>query len=171
MEQAKELDHIRIEWIREQGYFSHTDQQIHDLAFGNRFAYRLCALLITPAVVFAHTPTLAFINIIALASIFLPNHPFDYIYNELVRKWTGGAKLPRRSAQLKFACFMASLCLSSIIYCFSAGFQTVGYLLGLQMIAVVLLVSMFDLCLPSKLFNFFIAKKESLSGANGRKTG
>ncbi len=152
---SEKLNHIQIQWIREQGYFNYSNEQIRDLAFGNRFAYRICSVLIIPAVVFAHVPTLLCVNVIALAGVFMPRHPFDYIYNALIRKWTKGPKLPPRSPQLKFACTMASFCLGITTYFFISEMPVVAYLIGIQMIGVVLLVSLFDLCLPSKIFNFF----------------
>ena len=36
------LSPVRINRIRAQGYEHQTDQEIANLAFGNRFAYRLC---------------------------------------------------------------------------------------------------------------------------------
>ncbi len=158
MTNSKELSTKRVNWIREQGYFSYSDQQIRDLAFGNRFAYRLCLTFLVPGVVFANIPLLIIVNIVALLSIFLPNHPFDYIYNDLMWKWMKKPQVPRRSIQLKFACTLATIFIASTIYFMSSGMMTAGYLMGGQIIAVASLVSFTDLCIPSKVFNFFAGK-------------
>ena len=155
MTTIKTLSNKRVSWIREQGYFSYSDQQIRDLAFGNRFAYRLCTALLIPAVIFANIPLLVFLNIAAVLSIFLPNHPFDYIYNYMIRKWTNGPKLPPRSRQLKFACTLASCFIASTIYFMLTDRMLEGYLMGIQVIGVASLVSLVDICIPSKVFNFF----------------
>ena len=155
MKNSKELSIKRINRIREQGYYGYSDQQIRELASGNRFAYRLCVAFLLPAVIFANIPLLIFMNVIAFASIFLPNHPFDYIYNHLIRHWSNGPKLPPRSRQLKFACMMASIVIASTIYFFTKDMMLEGYIMGGQLIGVASLVSLFDICYPSKIFNFF----------------
>lgn len=158
MTNSKKLSARRVAWIREQGYYAYSDQQIRELAFGNRFAYRLCTVLLTTGIIFINIPLLVFMNVTAMMSIILPNHPFDYLYNHLIRKWTQGPKLPPRSAQLKFACTMATGVIASTIYFFLADMMIAGYLMGFQMVAVASLVSLFDLCIPSKAFNFFSKK-------------
>ena len=155
---SKELSRRRIKWIREQGYYGYSDQQICDLASGNRFAYRLCVAFLVPAVILANIPLLIFLNIVAFAAIFLPNHPFDYIYNMLVRRWMDGSKLPPRSPQLRFTCLMASCVIASTIYFMISGMMTAGYIMGFQLIGIASLVSLYDFCLPSKIYNFFNGK-------------
>lgn len=154
MIKSKELSIKRITWIREQGYSGYTDQQIRELAFGNRFAYRLCVILLTPALIFANVPLLIFMNVVAFSSILLPNHPFDYIYNYLIRRWTNGPELPPRSPQLKFACMMASIVIASTIYFLVEGMMIAAYLMGGHLIIIASIVSLFDLCFPSKIYNY-----------------
>ena len=158
MTNAKKLSSKRITWIKEQGYFRYTDEQIQAWAFGNRFAYRLCTALLLVGVLLQNIPLLVLMNAVAFASIFLPNHPFDYIYNYGVRKWTKGPKLPKRSIQLKFACTMASLFIASTIFFFLKGMITAGYIMGLHIVVVASLVSLFDFCIPSKIFNYFTGR-------------
>ena len=70
MTNSRQLSEKRIARIREQGYFSFSNQQISDLAFGNRFAPRLCLAFLIPGVIFANLPLLIFMNIVAVVSIF-----------------------------------------------------------------------------------------------------
>ena len=158
MTNSNNLSSRRISRIREQGYFEYSDQEIGAFAFGNRFAIRLCVIILIPAVSFAIIPLLIFMNVVAFSSIFLTNHPFDYIYNHLLRKWTVGAKLPPRSPQLRFACFLASCVIASTIYFFESEMMLEGYIMGFQLVGVASLVGLFDLCLPSKLYNFIVGK-------------
>lgn len=144
----------RIKWIREQGYHGYTDIQIRDLALGNRFAAILNVVLLIPAVLFANIPLLIFINVVAVASIFLPNHPFDYLYNLLISRWTHGPKVPPRSPQVKFAGIMASFGLASIIYLFACEQMVAGYILGFLLISIASLMSLIDLCFLAKIYNF-----------------
>ncbi len=162
MIQSKELSIKRITRIREQGYFGYPDQQIRSLAFGNRFAYRLCLAFLAPAVIFANVPLLIFMNVVAFSSIFLPNHPFDYIYNYLIRRWTNDPQLPPRSPQLKFACMMASLVIASTIYFITVDMVTAAYILGGQIVIAASFVSFFDICFPSKVYNFIAGKMNQI---------
>lgn len=159
MTNSKELSKRRIIWIREQGYDSYSDQEIRDLAFGNRFAYRLCTAILAVGVAFANIPILILMNIAAASSIFLPNHAFDYIYNHVVRHWINGPKVPPRSIQLKFACTMASCVIASTIYFFQADMMLAGYLMGGHIVIIASLVSLWDYCLPSKMFNYVTGRK------------
>ena len=53
----KLLSSTRINFLKAQGYCSLSDAEISELAFGNRFAYIVCALILTIAVATAHIPT------------------------------------------------------------------------------------------------------------------
>ena len=158
----KLLSEKRIERIKEQGYRGYTDIQIRDLAFGNRFAARLNVAFLVPAVIFANLPLLIFMNVVAVASIFLPNHPFDYSYNQLICRWTQGPKVPPRSAQVKFAGIMASLGIAATIYFFASGMMMAGYIMGFQLLGIALLVSLIDLCFLAKIYNFLAGKLKRL---------
>ncbi len=103
------LSLARISRIRAQGYHNYSDQEITDLAFENRFAYRLCTSILAVGVLFSNIPILVAMMSIAFLSIVLPNHVFDYIYNGLLAKRMNKPQVPPRSPQLKFACTIATL--------------------------------------------------------------
>lgn len=154
------LSKTRISRIREQGYQSQTDEEINELAFGNRFAYQACLSFFIVGVLLANIPVLLFIFIIAFMGVVLPFHPFDYFYNNLLSKRLNKPRLPRRSAQLKFACTIATLFIGGTIYLFSQELMLAGYILGGSLIGVGLLVSTIDFCIPSIVFNRLFQKKE-----------
>ncbi len=147
------LSSTRINRIRAQGYFAYTDQEITELAWGNRFAYILCTSLVITGVATASVPLLSGMMTVAFGGVVLPNHPFDYIYNYWLRRFWKGPKLPRRSNQLKFACANATAMLAAIVYMFYSGNTMVGYLLGVFFAVMASLVSSIDLCIPSVIYN------------------
>lgn len=147
------LSKTRINRIREQGYVKQTDAEISSLAWGNRFAYILCTLLLGLGITFANIPLLGAMLVVAIGGFILPYHPFDYIYNRLLAKPPHLPKLPRRSEQLKFACLLASIWIATDIYLFSSGFIMAGYILGSSLFVVAFTVSFFDFCLPSVIYN------------------
>lgn len=158
-----QLSETRIKRIREQGYFSQTNEEIKALAFGNRFAYRVCVSLLIVGVIFANIPLLAIMMTIAFLGAILPNHPFDYIYNHFFRQKSNRPVLPPRSKQLKFTCTVATIWIGSTIYLFYSGLTTWGYIAGTSIILVAVLVSTIDMCIPSKIYNaLFLRKSETV---------
>jgi len=161
-----QLSERRISRIREQGYFTQTNAEIKDLVFGNRFAYRLCVVLLIFGVAFNYIPLLALMMLIAFLGVLLPNHPFDYLYNNVLRKKMNKTKLPRRSNQLKFACTIATLWIGGTIYLFYSGLTTWGYIGGASLIVVAALVGTIDMCIPSKIYNALFIKKTKTVESN-----
>ena len=149
----------RIKRIREQGYSCQSEQEISELAFGNRFAYQLCTSLLIVGVAFANIPILSTMMIIAFFSVLLPNHPFDYIYNYILSDWMKLPKLPQRSIQLKFSCSIATIWIGSTIYLFHSNLMLQGYITGGVFIGVATILSTTDICIPSIIFNKIFIKK------------
>ena len=154
MENQKLISKTRINRIRAQGYLTNSDSDISQISFGNRFAYLLCSAILIVAVSTANVPLLYVMLTIAFFGIVLPNHPFDYIYNYVLRQQMGKPKLPPRSKQLKFACTVATLWIAGTIYLFTAGLTTAGYVFGAALITVATLVGTTDICIPSLIWNY-----------------
>ena len=148
------LSKRRINWIREQGYFNYSDEQIENFSMGNRFAFRLCTAILLIGVFTANIPILIAMMAVAFFGVVLPNHPFDYIYNWFIADRIGRDKLPKRAIQLKFACTMATSFIAATIYLFANSYMLAGYLMGGHLVIVAGIVSLTDMCLPSKAFNW-----------------
>jgi hypothetical protein len=153
------LSSTRINNLKAQGYRSYSDSELSALAFGNRFAYIVCGAIVAIAVAAANIPTLVAMTIVAFFGIILPYHPFDYIYNHVLRGMLNKPELPPRSKQLKFACIVATLWLIATTYLFYAGFVIAGYVLGGLLVAVAFIVSTTDFCIPSMIYNFIFKVK------------
>ncbi len=156
------LSATRINRLRVQGYTTQSPLELSQLAFGIRFAYRLCTAILVIGVATASTPLLSFMLVIAALGVLLPNHPFDYIYNELLANRLNKPKLPARSKQLKFACTIATLWIASTIYLFTTGFLTTGYVMGSILIGIAFTVSTTDFCLPSVIYNTLFLRNTPL---------
>lgn len=118
----------RISRIKTQGYNSgFTDEEISTHAIGNRFAYQACTALFLIGLVAGSIPVLAVAAGIALLTVILPYHPFDYLYNYGLRQWLDRPALPPRTAQAKFACGIAAIWLGAIIYLFHISLMGWGY--------------------------------------------
>jgi len=149
----------RIRRLRVQGYCNIKDEELSKLAFGNRFAFILCSTVLLIGIITSNIPLLSVMLLIAVLGILLPYHPFDYVYNGLLTNLLDKPKLPPRSKQLKFACIIATLWISSTIYLFYAGFTVAGYIAGGLLFFVAFLVSTTDICIPSIIYNFLFRIK------------
>ena len=148
-----------IKRLKIQGYCGISDNRLSQLAFGNRFAYILCSVLIFIGVTTASIPILCFMMIVALYGVLLPHHPFDYIYNHLLSRLMNKPKLPPRSIQIKFACSIATVWLAMTVGLFYLDYMTAGYILGGALFLSAFTVSVSDICLPSLLYNYIFKVK------------
>ncbi|MBN2173941.1 MAG: DUF4395 domain-containing protein [Bacteroidales bacterium] len=149
----------RIYRLKVQGYCNYTDTDLLKLTFGNRFAYVVCSSFLAIGVITANIPILSALMIIAFLGIVLPYHPFDYIYNHVIRKNLNKPELPPRSRQVKFACLIATAWMAATIYLFYSGFDIAGYIAGALLFSVAFLVSTTDICIPSMIYNFLFRYK------------
>ncbi len=161
--ETKKLSVARINRLKAQGYLKETDREICDLAFGHRFALITCTSFVGIGVATASVPILTAMAIVAFGGIILPNHPFDYIYNFILRGFLHKPKQPPRSKQLKFACTIATSGLAITAWLFYAGYTTAGYIVGGALFLVAFTVSTSDLCIPSMIYNFLFGVKVSKS--------
>jgi rhodanese-related sulfurtransferase len=160
-ESSSLISPVRISRIKEQGYDKgFTDEEISIHAVGNRFAYQMCMLLFATGLILTSVPILTVAAIIALLAVILPYHPFDYLYNYIVRYWINRPQLPHRTNQARFACGIASVWLGVIVYLFYNYHFVWGYILGGILLIIALLVSIADFCIPSLIYNKLFRKKK-----------
>ena len=156
---TKELSAVGLKRLRAQGYTSQSDQELCQLAFGNRFAYQSCVTILIIGVTLSSIPILTVMTFVALLGVILPNHPFDYLYNLVLSKRMKKPQLPPRSAQLKFACTIATLWIGTTTYLFYQGMMISGYVIGGLLIGTVMLVATIDFCVPSIVYNALFSKQ------------
>ncbi|NRA10782.1 MAG: DUF4395 family protein [Crocinitomicaceae bacterium] len=153
------LSEKRIHRIKCQGYSGYSTTEISALAFGNRFAFILCAVLLCIGVALANIPILLTLMGLSFLAIVLSYHPFDYIYNNVLRGPLNKPRLPHRSPQLKFACSIAIGWIAVHIYFFYNGQMLAGYISGGTMLIVPMLASSIDFCIPSTIYNYLFKIK------------
>lgn len=159
---TKELSPKRISRLRTQGYIVQDDQQLAQIAFGNSLAFKFCTGLIAISVATANIPLLSILMCIEFLAIVMPRHPFDFIYNGIVRKWVDRPKLPKRSPQVRFACTMAIVFTGFTVLLFNNDQMVAGYLLGGSLAFMAGLVAFLDLCIPSIIYNaLFLSYKRA----------
>lgn len=159
MEPNNPISQTTIKRLKIQGYCGISDNRLSELAFGNRFAYILCSILIFIGVTTTSIPILCTMMLIAIYGVLLPFHPFDYIYNHALSPLMNKPKLPPRSIQIKFACSIAAIWLAMTVGSFYLDFMMVGYVLGGTLFFSAFTVSTTDICLPSLLYNYIFKVK------------
>ena len=86
-----------------QGYNCYSDKELNDYKYGIRFAYYLCDSLVILGLLLTNLWILAIAMTIAFFGWLLPKHPFDYLYNYVVRRMINRPEIPPRTNQVRFA--------------------------------------------------------------------
>jgi len=149
---------IRRKRFQIQGYDRFTDSELYDYRLGLRFAYFLCGSLVLLGMIFENLWILSSAFIIAFFGSFLLRHPFDYLYNYAIRYLIHKPVLPFRTVQGRFACGIATVWTAIIIYFFYSGHISLGFIAGGILILLAVLVSIFDICIPSMIYNFLFRR-------------
>lgn len=161
------LSPIRLSRLRAQGFTCENERTLREMAFGIRFAYRACVLLLIVAIASKSIVLFSAMLGFAFLGIVLPNHPFDYVFNYALRRWLKAPLVPARSRQLKFACIIATVFLGAVVSLLYFGMVTQGLITAGILAAFALLPSTIDLCIPSLLYNA-IFQKSGKAGAMAR---
>jgi len=98
--------------------------------------------------------------IIAFFGALLPPHPFDYVYNFVIRHLINKPKIPKRTNQTRFACSIATVWLCGTTLLFNYGLTVWGYIAGAIIASVATLVATTDICIPSIIYNFLFKKEK-----------
>ena len=99
---------------------------------------------------------------IAYLGALLPFHPFDLLYNHVVRHLTGTRPFPHNGPQRRFVCALAATWLVTTGWAFRMGAVTLGLVLGVSLIAVAALVSVTHICIPAMIYNALVPRRPVL---------
>jgi hypothetical protein len=142
-------------WMRSnlttQGYCL-SEAERRELSLALRFSTGLCLTLVVVALAL-ESPVMVFaLSGIGLVAGFSARHPFDHLWNRVVRHVVGGPALPPNPPRRRHAFKLATVWLASVGVLLSAGATTAGLLLGGLLVAACGAVTVANLCIPSELF-------------------
>jgi hypothetical protein len=141
-----------------QGY-SLSDAQCRELALGLRFATGLCLAVVAVALVL-ESPALVFaLSAIGLVAGFGARHPFDNLWNRMVRHVVRGAPLPPNPTRRRHAFKLATVWLMGVGVLFATGATTAALILGGLLLAACAVVTATNLCLPSEALAWWERRK------------
>ena len=153
------LSQTRLNRLRAQGYTAQSDEILSDMSFGIRFAYRTCVCFILVAMATESIALFSAMLCITMFGVILPKHPFDYVYNATLSKVLNKPKLGERSAQLKFACTIASIWVATIVILLSIELTTAALVLAGMLAFTAFLPATIDYCIPSVIYNLIFTEK------------
>ncbi|MBW1761490.1 MAG: DUF4395 family protein [Deltaproteobacteria bacterium] len=152
-------NHTR-KYLQIQG-FNLDDDALAEIGQWMRWPYVFCASILAVGVALASPGIIWTLSAIAIATVFLPSHPFNYVYNYGVRHLTGTCPLPQGTVQGKFSCGVGGVWLVGTGAAFFTGATTVGYVSGGVMVAMATLVATTHVCIPSMIYNAFFERKQT----------
>jgi hypothetical protein len=149
--------------LEAQGFCNLDDATLTELAPWLRWSPVLCATFMAIGVVLQAPLVLWALAATALLGVLLPFHPFDLIYNHVIRHATRTQALPRQGPQRRFACALAAAWLVATGWAFYTGSITLGLVLGISLTSVAALVSLTHICIPSMIYNAVFSRRRVLS--------
>jgi uncharacterized protein DUF4395 len=136
-----------------QGYGSLSDGERRSLWLGLRFSPVLCLTGIALGTALASPALLLGMAVTAGVGGFLTaKHPFDYVYDAVLRPLLGGPSVPPSPAPRRFACQMATPWIAAIAVAFWAGAPTIAWVLAVPLLVVAAANTITNWCLPSLIY-------------------
>ncbi|HEX7019341.1 MAG TPA: DUF4395 family protein [Gemmatimonadaceae bacterium] len=152
-----------------QGFCNLDDATMGELAPWMRWSPAICTCIFAVGVALRSPAVLWGLVPFSLLGALLPFHPFDLVYNHVVRYATGTGPLPRHGAQRRFACSLATAWLIATGAAFATGHTVLGLVLGLSLTAVGALVSFTHICIPSMIYNATLGRRAAAVVGEGAR--
>jgi hypothetical protein len=149
-----------------QGYGALSEEERKSLWLGIRFAPALCFAGIALGAVLASPVLLLAMAVTAFVGGFLtPKHPFDYLYDVILRPLLGGPNVPASPPPRRFACQMATPWIAAIAVAFLADLAIVAWVLAVPLLVVAATVATTNWCLPSLMYGLLHGQRAGESAS------
>jgi hypothetical protein len=134
-----------------QGFLGMSDADLLGVGRWTRFTPSCNLVLTLAATATASVPWLVGLALMMAVGAFAPAHPFDLLYNILIRPVAGTNRLPRSSARRKVTFAVGALWLGATAAFFASGHQSTAYVLGFLMAAFILPLATLQVCVLSEI--------------------
>jgi hypothetical protein len=148
-----------------QGFACTDDPGFTSIVPWLRFTPALCTVLIGLGTVLASPAILWTLALIAALGSAFPTHPFDLVYNYVVRRAIRTPPLPPNGTPRRFACGLAAVWLATTALAFGAGAVVAGYLLGGAITVVGAIVSTTHFCIPSLIYRLLTQRRPATTSS------
>jgi hypothetical protein len=157
--------------IEMQGYIGVPEGEVPFVDRWSRLSPALCLLWLAAALAW-WSPWLVFaLSGIALAGALLPRHPFDLVYDIVIRRITRGPALPGHGIPRRFGCAVATLLLLVVGSAMLAGAERVAIGVASVMVILPSVVIVTGFCVPSFAYHRLVAPHFASSRASSPPNG
>jgi hypothetical protein len=139
--------------LEAQGFYGLDEATLEKLAPWMRWTYTLGTLIAVIGVALMSPTVLWTLAAITSVGILFPVHPFDLLYNYVMRHLTHTGPFPQSGPQRRFVFVFATAWLIATGWAFYIGAVAVGLTLGVALILVGGLASITNFCIPSFIYN------------------
>ena len=133
-----------------QGFLGMSDAELLGVGRWTRFTPSCNLVLTLAATATGSVPWLLGLALLMAVGAFAPAHPFDMLYNKLIRPVVGTKRLPRSSPRRKITFAVGALWLGATAALFASGRQSTAYVLGFLMAAFILPLATIQVCVLSE---------------------
>jgi hypothetical protein len=144
--------------VEAQGFVGLDDRSLAQINLWLRLAPAICLVWTAVGTAMASAPILWTLVPLAALGAILPGSPFDLIYTFGFRRMVNGPKLPPYPMPRRFACIIATAMLAGAAWGFQTGNLTLGYTLGLFVMAASLTNVATGFCLGSFFYGLIFGR-------------
>lgn len=138
--------------VEAQGFVCLDEKTITGINLPLRFSPLICLVWATAGTLMASPVILWSLFPFALLGAILPGHPFDVLYNHILRHYVGTPALPPYPRPRRFACLIASAFLAIAATGFQIGAPALGYGFGIALMAAATVTVTTGFCTPSFIY-------------------
>ena len=135
--------------LEDQGFLGLTDDELKTVGPWMRFTPVLNLTFTALATALSSAPLLVGLAILMAAGSIMPIHPFDALYNGLVRRVTRTQPLPKSGVRRRIVFAVGAAWLLLTAGAFSFGMSKAGYVLGGLMAVLIVPLATVHLCVLS----------------------
>lgn len=145
---------INLSTIRQrlevQGFLGLTDNELKTIGPWMRFTPVLNLTFTVIATALSSIPLLVGLAILMAAGAIMPIHPFDALYNDLVRRITRTQRLPKSGVRRRIVFAVGATWLFLTAGAFLFSMSRVGYVLGGLMAVLIVPLAIIHFCVLSE---------------------
>jgi hypothetical protein len=149
-----EIKMINLHTIRQrlevQGFLGLTDNELKEIGPWMRFTPILNLTLTATATALSSIQLLVGLTILMALGAIMPIHPFDALYNYLVRRITGTRPLPKSGMRRRIIFGVGAIWLLLTTDAFLSGMLVAGYVLGGLMAILIAPLAIVHFCVLSE---------------------
>ena len=133
-----------------QGFLGMSDAELLDVGPWMRFTASCNLALTLAGTATGSVSLLVGLALIMAVGALAPAHPFDVLYNTVIRPITGTNPLPRSGGRRKITFVVGALWLGATAAFFATGHRRTAYVFGLLMAALILPLATVQVCVLSE---------------------